>query len=320
MGRRNVNDEQKQKMRRILGKLQREPVRARLPECEWHFDARVPDEQLVACCYWEYARESAFIRATVQNLNDVRAGKGGGRALDKANRDLSLLYSVGTPACLISRPEFPQPWLSLSESERARLGENFKAEILVPSKFPAFRVTGDYPAASWLFGEVEQIDEAKRAKWLRLSEIDKGMANLKEANELRKQLAEPQPAPMLRGTGGIDSFIAQINWRDFTDNEIVAAFKRWIADIERPIGQRNKKGHKLNDWRVMLDRLAIMRLLHHATLNEMREKFPDTWKLYGGVDWYRERKNANRDFHRLFPFLSKSELPLSWSTKGGRSR
>ena len=28
---------------------------------EWNFDG-VPDNELVACCYWEYARESKFIR------------------------------------------------------------------------------------------------------------------------------------------------------------------------------------------------------------------------------------------------------------------
>jgi hypothetical protein len=28
---------------------------------EWDFD-EVPDNELVACCYWEYARESMFIR------------------------------------------------------------------------------------------------------------------------------------------------------------------------------------------------------------------------------------------------------------------
>jgi len=62
----------------------------------------------------------------------------------------------------------------------------------------------------------------------------------------------------------------------------------------------------------------------------MPKKYPKAWerygerkavtkkqKDYGGVDWYRESKNAKCDFHRLFPFL-KSKLPSSWHTKGGR--
>src|SRR2546422_750019 len=47
------------------------------PRHEWDFDA-VPDSELVACCYWEYARESKFIRnlrrrcakAKVRGLSD----------------------------------------------------------------------------------------------------------------------------------------------------------------------------------------------------------------------------------------------------------
>ncbi len=302
-------------------------------ECEWNFSdsARVPDEELVACCHWEYARESAFIRDVVQNLKDVDQGKGSRKPLDAANRDLTRFYSIGTPAHLVYHPKFPKPWQSLFKKERARLTANFKPEIPVPEKIPAFQITGNYSIASQLFNEAKRVHEARQAMWRRLSEIDRGAANLKEAADLRKQLAAPLPSQIVCGGGGVGSFIAQMNWQDFTDNEIVAAFKRWIVGIKRPIGQRNKKGHKLNDWRVMLDRLAIMRLLHHATLNEMPEKFPDAWKRYGerkavtenqkdygGVDWYRESKNAKRDFHRLFPFLPKSELPSSWRTKGGR--
>ena len=35
----------------------------------WNFDA-VPDGELKACCYWEYARESAFIRDTLRNYRE----------------------------------------------------------------------------------------------------------------------------------------------------------------------------------------------------------------------------------------------------------
>ena len=52
------------------------PEPASLTKFDWNFDA-VPDNELVACCYWEYARESAFIpgrEATVLRsaLNGVR--------------------------------------------------------------------------------------------------------------------------------------------------------------------------------------------------------------------------------------------------------
>lgn len=36
-----------------------------LEEVDWNFDG-VPDGELIACCYWEYARESKFIRERLQ--------------------------------------------------------------------------------------------------------------------------------------------------------------------------------------------------------------------------------------------------------------
>jgi len=42
---------------------------AALAEVDWNF-AAVPDAELVACCYWEYARESAFIRDTLRDYRD----------------------------------------------------------------------------------------------------------------------------------------------------------------------------------------------------------------------------------------------------------
>jgi hypothetical protein len=295
---------------------------AALTEYEWNFNG-IPDNELVAGCYWEYARESAFIREVVQNLKDVDERKGSHKPLDEANRDLTRFYSVGTPAQLVVNPKFPEPWLLLTKSDRQKLAKNFKPEISVPGKILPFRVTGDLFVAAMIHGEAKHVQTEQLAAYQRLSEIDQGVANLDEANKLRNKMAAPVLPPVLHGVGGVDSFIAQVNWQDFTDKEIVAAFRRWIAD-NRPtaadtkqlVGRRNDKGHKLNDWRVMLDRLAIMRLLHHATLNEMPIRFLLAWKQYSSADWYRERKNANHNFHRLFPFL-ENEMPSSWRTKGG---
>jgi len=40
-------------------------------EFDWNFDG-VPNDELVACCYWEYARESAFIRNVREKCLDPR--------------------------------------------------------------------------------------------------------------------------------------------------------------------------------------------------------------------------------------------------------
>jgi hypothetical protein len=78
-----------------------------------------------------------------------------------------------------------------------------------------------------------------------------------------------------------------------------------------------------------------MRLLHHATLSEMPDKYAEAWKKYGPKppdpntgnakdtqqsqerELYKRRQDASRDFHELFPFLPATEQLCSWQTKGG---
>jgi len=65
------------------------------------------------------------------------------------------------------------------------------------------------------------------------------------------------------------------------------------------------------DWRVALDRLGMMRLLHRFRLGEMRERFPAGWKAFAGFEWYKGRKRAGATFRKLFPFLLSRAGP-SW--------
>lgn len=66
--------------------------------------------------------------------------------------------------------------------------------------------------------------------------------------------------------------------------------------------------------------MGMMRLLHQFKRREMPTKSPMAWKVYGKREWYKERKRAAQTFRRFFPFLAKDERPLSWPTKGGRSK
>jgi hypothetical protein len=52
------------------------------------------------------------------------------------------------------------------------------------------------------------------------------------------------------------------------------------------------RGRKLRDKLAALERLGMMRLLHHYTLAELRAKLPEAWKLYGTRKWYDERRRA----------------------------
>jgi len=104
---------------------------------------------------------------------------------------------------------------------------------------------------------------------------------------------------------------------------VLEAFDSESLVMRQSIGERTSpsgRGHKLKDWRVALDRLGMMRLLHRFRPGEIRERFPAGWKAFAGFEWYKERKRAGATFKKLFPFLPKAERPLSWPTKGGRGK
>jgi hypothetical protein len=82
---------------------------------------------------------------------------------------------------------------------------------------------------------------------------------------------------------GRERLVVEIDWAFYTNKEILDSFNEWLkADRPRDIGRRSDKGrNKVASWLRKLDNLAVMRLLHHATLAEMRDKFPEAWKRYG---------------------------------------
>ena len=111
----------------------------------WNFD-KVPDNELVACCYWEYARESVFIRDTLREyrgwiLADGKWEERTGKLIAKLEKvqsighmsDVFLRGCAFSPAMVrqsddpkkpdYSHPDappisgnFPAPWQSLDEA------------------------------------------------------------------------------------------------------------------------------------------------------------------------------------------------------------
>ena len=81
-----------------------------MTELDWNFDG-VPDHELVACCFWEYARESAFIRDVKRRCVDARWWTMAPcDAWAFLGKDLERIRSVGYPArpdpaylCLFAR-------------------------------------------------------------------------------------------------------------------------------------------------------------------------------------------------------------------------
>src|SRR6266849_6124669 len=65
---------------------------------DWNFDS-IPDHHLIACCYWEYARESVFLkkfksRCVEANRNPQPLSK----AFDLVGKDARTVLSIGTVA------------------------------------------------------------------------------------------------------------------------------------------------------------------------------------------------------------------------------
>jgi len=320
-----------------------------LPEVEWNFD-NVPDGELVACCYWEYARESAFIREMLRQYRDWCLA--GGKRDDESRKidaRLRKLQSIGPHSdvflqgCICGpetvwqsddpekpnyRPRdtppitgsFPAPWRSLSEVER-KCRANIRDEVehlhILPVKLAHWTWANEIGRVCL---EIADRQREQEKSWER-----DHLRKDKEGNRVTLPGAPAPPEfepiqPAIRSGAG-ETVVVDIAWAHFTNDQIATYFRRW-AKANRPknITSPGGQGHKLKDWRVALDRLGMMRLLHRFRLGEMRERFPAGWKAFAGFEWYKERKRAGATFKKLFPFLPKTERPLSWPTKGGRSK
>lgn len=308
---------------------------------EWDFGG-VPDEELTACCYWEYARESKFIREVRQRCceRDRKDGLPGGML----HSDLQRIQSIGHAAnfflhgffcppdgVLPDRPplrfgavhrltgSFPRPWQTLTKPER-------KYRAFVPPRGNV-GCMGIVPFERGLSLEAKEIVETVAAR-RRLRDAHNAQVRRENPELSEEALAQmdklqfPDIRPSVIYESGTECTVVRISWGVFTNEEIVQMFRKWVK-ANRPVdvpGPDDKGRNKARDWRVALERLGMMRLLHHFRLRELPTGCPQAWKLYRRREWYKERKRAGERFRSLFPFLASSDRPLCWGTKGGRSK
>lgn len=275
------------------------PVRVQTQNCEWKFDVALDDElELEACCRWEYARESAFIRDASRIISEVRAGKSPTPAeqILLERLDKICVKNHSSPDYFF-RPPFPQPWRLLNKDHKqtpkinASRKEWMKWQSWNENRKPY--LSSKIPPVNYAFQAIDS-----RLPWGRFQ--------------------RPNSSGRVISRNGVETLLVTIDWGKCKDTEIIESFKQWINN-HRPsgIGIADPKGKRRESrWLVMLDNLAIMRLLSKATLEKMGEQFPEAWSRHRSADWYRARKNAKKNFHELFPFLTAEELPLSWNTKG----
>lgn len=314
---------------------------------DWNFD-EVPDNELVACCYWEYARESDFIRSTLKKYRDwFLAGGNWDNGGWEIGDDLERIQSCGYVSEVFMRgcafgptahhqskdpgkanyrhPQaaqitgsFPAPWQSLSTAERNERG-HIRTERTLLSLVPIKRGTWHdaKDIASWAEGRWRAWNaayQATRQEYPGISEED-----LVKQGKLN---ASPGIQPSLYRAGD-EVTVISIHWSDFTNEELVHYFRRWVrANRPKQLDDPDARGHKPKDWRAQLTRLAVMRLLSRFTALELvaDNGFPAIWntKQFSGrkwadvSKWYAARSEACSAFQKFFPFLPRKEMPLSW--------
>ena len=296
---------------------------------DWNFDA-VPDEELVACCYWEYARESAFIRDVRRRCSDPQSQEysDSRKWFEFVGQDLERIGSIGYEAEVFMlgfchdewrrhypplTRSFPDPWQSLSEEER-RYRSRIRSDVEICGLVP-FKHAGDITTAECLLEVAKEYSRQHR----------KAVGVAQQANPgcseylLRKCGKYPKygPKASVVWEDGSESTIVQIAWERFTNDEIIAGFRDWVKknrpnDLKKP----GKQGHKHISRRVALERLGILRLLHRSRLADLPKQNPAAWERYHGANrrWSRDAQKADAEFAQLFPFL-KNEHPLCWPPK-----
>ena len=303
-----------------------------LTEFDWNFDG-VSNNELVACCYWEYARESVFIRDSMRVLHDAEQRQGRfSEAFKNKLPDLDKFFAMGIIANLITNRAFPDPWQSLDAGQRSStvrflLGKNkhFLSKTPKAVHFPAFQAADE--ALLWNTDLSILGSLYRRARRM--------VADFEAKKSIRPRPGFPgcEEHPIKnRHTTNYDvleSFLVHINWRDYSNKEVVECFRRWVKAVRpKDFPDPSGRGHRLKEWRANLARLSVMRLLSHYTpkqilgglagmairecrpIRESKQFASDKW--VEATKWHDARREAGRLFHTLFPFLPPGEKPLSW--------
>ncbi len=277
-------------------------------QADWNFD-HVPEDELFCCCWWEYARESARIRAAYdpddQNFFpdpkrcEIVSPSGQrlptGTAFNTARAGfISQLREYALPVFFVCNQArrigllqpLNHPWASLPDSvRRGAMGEMtpYLAEQPVLTFLPFNRCS-----------DLRDLGLAEAA--YRCAEFDAEL--------------------------GVERLRVEIDWAGFTDPQIVQAFKSWVAENRPPgVGTSGKRGtRKGKGFRDYLAWLGMLRLMHVWPYTSIERESPQGWSCYRSADWPRSRQKALKKFREFFPFLPPEERPLRWRTAGGRAR
>ena len=115
--------------------------------------------------------------------------------------------------------------------------------------------------------------------------------------------------------------LLKIDWRHGRAR-ILKEMEKILKQLEpKDVKRFDRRGKKDRDVFVILERIAVMRLLHYYTLAEIKRLVPEAWRLYQSRKWYDDRRQALKDFRSVIGFReSEKVFPKSWRTKAQQSR
>jgi hypothetical protein len=281
---------------------------------EWRFDSGdVPDSELVACCWWEYARESTTLREwaalTGKNSKPI-SRKEKKRRWEFVLRLLghsSLFHSsVFEPFPTIDDPlSFPSPWQSLSPAERKK------------RSYPVLLEHVRTPIETAGLSDTVSLGERAKAahdKWCRT-----------ELPKFRRGLPMKNPSDVNLVYHGMEVRAFNLLWGHFDNAKIVAAFAKWVHANRPPTipEPSDGSGHKPVDWRKKLRDLGVLRLRNYCTVGQLPYRCPEAAEYFSG--WTDSQfsaacKRALKNFRQLLGFLPEGELPIHAPSKGGRAK
>ncbi|MFT3867803.1 MAG: hypothetical protein QM715_04830 [Nibricoccus sp.] len=306
---------------------------------DWDF-SRVPATEVIACCLWEYARESPSIgiaaeyhrllmrtitknetwgglpsdkKALAQHIAQVDAQA---RAIGYHSETFLKRYWASDVAYIKFYETLRQtvssntkPWQEIAACHRAVFVQELDERSVLQ------------PLSASLIGELEQLWQTNNGALKKVRNRIRPPNDDSEEFELY-QTSIPYALPDEERLSATRKTVVAftVDYSRYTDREIVHEFTRWLR-TNRPKQWRRPsnlfpsvaRGRKRNDFRVALERLGLMRLLHWNSPRQLRLKLPRAWKLYGQKQpvFRREIRGAVRFFRQFFPFLPKHEVPSS---------
>lgn len=306
---------------------------------DWDFSA-IPQSELVACCLWEYARESESIGHAAElhwcitrnitegalyskdNAFKLHADKIAARYKQRAasvgfnydtfrerywDHDLACVGIYNVVVEHVSSDA--RPWQSLPP----KLRTHFSSKAADTSIFQ--------PLAMASLGDIEKIWTTHN------SYLNEVRATPRPPNDDCEDMALWEPTspiecseengrPVRKLCAGFT-----IDFSRFTDLEIQTAFTSWLKD-NRPVQWSKpsrsfpcsrQRGRKDSEYSVALERLGLMRLLHWYSPELIKISLPETWKRFRHkqASFRREIRAATCFFKKIFPFLPAHEVPFS---------